>query len=171
MSGPYAPTDTLNATEPDPAPDERPEPEPVRWSVPSGTAEAAKAQHAKPTSTEESVVDALQRDVDPPAWPEGAPELRPYMRLPFERRADFLEQLDPIWEKYRSLPSKGSIGPKEAAAMYRTLAEIRDFLRPLATDEAAYDTWIEESSDNQFMGLFAAYFAGSQPGEAARSSS
>lgn len=173
MSGPYAPVSDQSAPQPAPLASIT---EAGGWSVPDGlAAEVAKQSETpsvdldKPTTT-----DKLQQDVSPTPWPDGAPVLRPYHRLPRRERAEFMERLDPLWEKVQQLPKGGdSVGPKDAATMYRTLAEIEEFLRPLAEDAAEFDTWLAGpgADDPVFMQLFNAFFARSQPGEAASSSS
>lgn len=166
MTGPYAPTDL---TGPTPTPIGDPG-VPAKWSAPDGLAEQAAEQAVK--APEATTTDMIQADATPPEYPAGAPELRPYMRLRFLERAEYMEKLDPLWAKVQALPKQGDeAGPKEAATMYRTLAEIDDLMRGVAVDLDAYDAWVAIASDAQFMQLFSAYIAGSQPGEAAGSSS
>lgn len=168
MSGPYAPTD-LTQSKPIEQSTESSD-APANWSVPDGlAADTAKAasDELKPTT-----VDAMAQAADPPKPPEGAPELRPYLRLPFRDRADYMEKLDPLWAKVQALPKQGDeAGPAQAAVMYRTLAEIDDLMRGVAVDPDAYDAWVASVGDGQFMQLFSSYIAGSQPGEAASSPS
>ena len=155
MSAPYAPTD-LTA--------------PVPWTAPEGTAAHAAAQAEQ--QPKHSAAEALAQDANPPEYPPGAPELRPYMRLPRRERAEFFVQLDPLQEKVSRMPAQGtSIGLREAAEMYQTMADIEDLLRTVAVDQTEFDAWVVEADDKAFMELFTAYFARSQPGEAARSSS
>lgn len=165
LSSPYAPTDLTDV-----------QPTPMRtmgapttstaagWSVPPGTAEAAKP---KPTAA-----DALAEDAAPPPWPDGAPELTAFLKLPFRQRGQFMAQMGPLQERIAALPSKGTkAGLAEAAVMFDTLADIDDLLRLVAADESTYTAWVAEAGDAEFMDLFSAYFARSQPGEAPSSSS
>lgn len=185
MSGPYAP---LTDTSPSPRPivsvsedgawsaplEQVPQQSgpPANWSVPPGLA-GELAEGPSEDELKDTATDALQQDANPPEYPPGSPKLRPYMRLPRRERAAFFRKLKPLQELMGDLPKQGdSVDGDRAAAMYDSLAQVEDFLRPMAEDPAAFDTWLvgPGSDDKTFVTFFSAYFAGAQLGEADSSS-
>jgi hypothetical protein len=118
------------------------------------------------------MTDQLRMAAEPPPWPEGAPELRPLMSLPFAERADAMDMFDGIRQIAEDFPAKGTqIGPAEAAKMYRALARLDDFLMVVAADKTAYANWPGRHDDARFSELWSVYEARMQPGEAPSSSS
>jgi len=121
-----------------------------------------------------TVIDALQEDANPPEYPQGAPRLWPYLRLPFRKRAQFFATYKQVQEKQEIL--QGSTRkrgrPSQAATidsaqqLYELYALMDDLLRIAAVDDNEYDRWINNVSDDEFMQVFTAYSARSQPGEA-----
>lgn len=175
MSTPYYPTDLrprpadpgVNTASPPPGP--RPDQNP--FQVPPGTAtDAAKGTApAEPTT-----IDRLAEDANLPDYPDGAPELLPYLKLPFYKRAEAMRMLAALREAYKNakMPEKDTeVGPEHAAEWFEFLGKMDDFLRFVAVDVDAYNKWVAHASDADFSRLFNAYNVRCQPGEASSSAS
>jgi hypothetical protein len=139
------------------------------FTVPPGTAQATAKE---PTQLDQIAEDAAAAD-EIPEWPEGAPELRPLMSLPFLQRAEAMEAFAEIEKLSRDLNLKkgDEVDLGQAAVMYRALARVDEFLTTVAEQPEAYLAWEGRHNDQLFGQLWAAYQARMQPGEAGRSSS
>lgn len=135
------------------------------------------ADDAKP-----SAVDALQDDAAPAQMPEGAPEFRSYLRLPFRKRARFYRSFASLQDKQeqvskldRKQKTKKGLTKEEmadaAGQFYEVLGEMEDLLRIAAVDPEVFETWMENVEDEEFQRTFSAYVQWSQPGEASSSDS
>lgn len=175
MSSPYVTTDLR-------VPDSE-IPEPLRAAPVQQRPSASLPTVAEPTAEQvrakveadidkQTATDALHADATPPSYPEGAPELIPFMKLGFRKRAAWLAKVGPVEDKVKAMPDKGTaIGAAGAAEMYELMAEMDDLLREVAADPDQYDAWVAANSDAAFGDLFTAYMARAQPGEARGSSS
>lgn len=148
----------------------------------SGTAYRGPTETAAPSLrpvSEPTATDRIQQDAETPgalpAWPDGAPELRPLMRLPFGERARAMDLMDEVQTLAAQLEklqkSDADVTPATAALMYRTYAKLDELLSSVAVDRAAYEAWDGRWDDTLFGQLWAAYQARMNPGEASRSSS
>lgn len=165
MSTPYMPTDLAGAT-----PSEVPEMYRARpntaLAAPASSPETPAPELAKPSTTE------TLRAAAAPSWPEGAPKLRPLMRLPFAERAEAMELFAAIEADWQNMPAKGSsVTTAQAAKMYRAMAKMSRYLESVAEDPVAYRAWVADKNDEDFGALFTAYLGWSSPGEADSSSS
>lgn len=136
-----------------------------------------------------SVVDQMAEDVgqidQPTEYPPGAPEFKVMLALrPRGRRAEFKRLLAEIAERGPALRKEqveiGKIkddGRREAASM-RLWADMDELyeviekaLRLVAVDEAKFDLWATEVTDDDLQVTWAVYQTKAQPGEASSSSS
>lgn len=184
MSSPYSPTDLRTQAEL-PYPELREQPtglaygelpldrQPVRAPEAVSTVPAHSVPDLNDPALKPTTTDFLRKDAKPEAaFPPGAPKLRPFMRLPFKERAEFLERIAPIQEKMDALPEGNAEGPRAAALLYRLMAEVDELFAMVAEDPQAYRAWVEsQTNDGPFQQLFNAYMERFQVGEAARSSS
>lgn len=142
------------------------------YQVPPGTAQVAAAQAAEPTTLDQLQADAQAPEAKLPEWPEGAPELRPLMRLPWGPRAEAMELFADLQAtEFPEAKKDDKVGAAEAAVMYRLFDKLDRFLLSVAADPVAYGSWPGRYDDALFSQLWAAYQARMSPGEAERSSS
>lgn len=138
--------------------------------APGLAAQAAKeAEGPKP-----AVSDVIANEAEPPQFPAGCPEFRPLHRLGFLEKAQAFELYDIVAKTSESMGSakKGDqIDGQRAAAYYRLLAKIDEFLLFVAVDTAAYESWEGRTDETLFGQAWSAYQGNAQPGEAASSSS
>lgn len=148
----------------------------------------------KPTDV--SVIDQLADDVEaetaPAEYPEGVPELRPWLLIrPRSRRAEFKRkyaEFAPMQRDVENLRksgvfaaadnSEGEQSPEATADQLRAWADIDDYyqlidelLELAAVDPDAYRAWSDEADDQTLMTTFAVYIRRTQPGEASSSAS
>lgn len=130
-----------------------------------------------------TAIDAIQSDAAPREYPKDAPQLWPYLRLPFRQRAEFFRKFREMQamegdltalEKKRNRAGKkpgNDVMLEQAAGLYELFAVMDEMMRIAAVDEQAYEQWVDSHTDDQFQELFAAYVERSQPGEASGSAS
>lgn len=136
--------------------------------APGLAAQAAReAEGPKPATS-----DMIAQDAAPAQYPAGAPKFRPLHRLGFLEKASAFDLLDVIQEAQANMPVKGEgVSGKRAAAMYRVLAKMDDFLASVAVNTDEYLAWDGRHDDVLFSQTWAAYQGDAQPGEAGSSSS
>lgn len=130
---------------------------------------------------EPSVVDQLAEDALPTEYPEGAPELLPYLALrPRSRRAEFKRRYAEVVEfqkkisaKHKSVTDKSPLADqmRMAADLDDLYERIDQVLEIAAADAKAYRAWSDEVDDETLMRTFNVYAVRSQPGEASSSAS
>ncbi|HEX6969046.1 MAG TPA: hypothetical protein VF174_09590 [Micromonosporaceae bacterium] len=128
-----------------------------------------------------SLVDQLAEDAVPTEYPEGAPELLPFLQLrPRSRRAAFKRQYAEVIDLQKEVTSrsKGVTEKSSPSAQMRLAADLDDLYEQIdqlmqlaAVDEAAYRKWADEVDDETLLVTFNVYAARSQPGEASSSAS
>jgi hypothetical protein len=136
-----------------------------------------------------SVIDQMIEDVEateaPQEYPVGAPEFKVLLALrPRGRRAEFKRLLADIAEK-SGQARDGQVTLKRvkderrkerelfllSAYIDEALELIDKALRLVAVDEAKYDAWSAEASDEDLQTTWAVYQNRTQPGEASSSTS
>lgn len=136
------------------------------------------AEHAAAAKT--SMVDKLAEDANPPALPDDAPAMTPYLKLPYRARGEFMakmaqvEKMAPEPKKAKDLnkqTEKGKVDLSEISGFYFLLAEIDELLRLVVADPAELDKWQTSHDDSEFVQLYNAYMRWSQAGEASSSGS
>jgi hypothetical protein len=141
---------------------------------------------------DESTLDQMADDANPPEYPQGCPELVPIIAIrPRSRRAEFKRRYADIIGLQGELstlraqlgdfdPKDDSVAdnPEKAAALYRLWAQsdvqyeiISDLLVYAAVDPAAMRDWVDEADDDALASAFNAYQRRSQPGEVSSSAS
>lgn len=115
----------------------------------------------------------------PAEKPEGAPDLTPLLKLPFDKRADVLEALADITDAQAKADAEfpDAEGDKEdqgvsvrrAAALFRLMGKLEGMLRQVAVDAESFDAWREHSNDNDLSQLAGYYMRTFQVGEASAS--
>lgn len=133
-----------------------------------------------PAGTDEpTVIDALNADATPREYPEGAPGLWPYLKLPFRERAKFFKvyrelnsrqaEMVAAEKKFKKAKQSEQVMLEQAASLYELYALMDDLMLIAAVDKEAYRDWVDSHDDEKFAQLFAAYVERSQPGEASSS--
>jgi hypothetical protein len=145
------------------------------FQVPAGTAQvAAQAATHSPVDSLAEDAAASRTSKELPPWPEGSPEMRSMMRLPFRQRADAIRRWKLLEKSLERAPKKGdTLTEEKAAEYYDILADMDDFMATCAVDPVAYRAWTAaDGGDEKTFGEFwAAFAARLQPGEASSSSS
>lgn len=146
-------------------------PERGNYTVAPGLAAQAARDAEAPKS---AVSDAIAEVAAPAEYPEGCPEFRPLHRLGFAEKARAFELYEVVQQTGKEIgsPKKGDeLDGARAAAYYRLLAKIDDFLGFVAVDKAIYEAWDGRINETVFGLAWTAYQGTAQPGEAASSSS
>ena len=128
-----------------------------------------------------SVIDQLAEDALPTEYPEGAPELLPYLQLrPRSRRAQFKRKYAEVIAFQEELQKKHKgITPESPVADQMRLSadvdelyeRIDELMELAAVDPGAYRKWADEVADEMLLQTFQVYAQRSQPGEASSSAS
>lgn len=138
------------------------------YQVPPGTAQEAAQEAEQPSMVDQLQQDAAAADAKV-EYPEGAPKLRPLLRLPFKERAiaarKYAEVQQQIAANKDSLQG-GEIPLSMAANLYEVLGAMDEFLSSMAVDPAAYQEWPGRYSEAVFIQTWNAYEAIGQTPEA-----
>lgn len=134
-----------------------------------------------------SLVDQMAEDAVevPTEYPPGVPELKTMLAIqPRSRRAAFKRKYAEVAEYMSTVRELEKNTKKIKSDDERQVAELRlwaevdelyqriiDALRIAAMDEAKFDAWADEVSDEDLQATFAVYQQRTQPGEAPSSTS
>jgi hypothetical protein len=142
---------------------------------------------ARPKDDDASLVDQMAEDAVevPTEYPPGVPELKTMLAIqPRSRRAAFKRKYAEVAEYMSTVRELEKNTKKIKSDDERQVAELRlwaevdelyqriiDALRIAAVDEAKFDAWADEVSDEDLQATFAVYQQRTQPGEAPSSTS
>lgn len=130
-----------------------------------------------------STIDELADDAAPPAYPAGAPDLRPYLQIrPRSRRAEFKRKFadfTSLQAKVNEIKESGALAEDaDQADRLRAWADLDDMYQQMdellalaATDPDAYRAWSDTVDDDDLVRVFNVFMQRTQPGEASSSAS
>jgi hypothetical protein len=140
-----------------------------------------------------SVIDQMAADAAPAEYPEGTPELRPWLQIrPRSRRAQFKRkyaEFSKVRDDVRRFQESGLFNapedgaeetPERTAEKLRMWADMDDYyqlmdelLELAALDPVAYRSWSDAPTltDETLSQAFTVYMMRTQPGEASSSAS
>lgn len=128
-----------------------------------------------------SVIDQLAEDALPTEYPEGAPELLPFLTLrPRSRRAQFKRQYadviafqEELQKRHKDVTTSSPPADQMrlAADMDDLCERVDQLMELVAADPVAYRKWADEVDDETLVKVFQVYVQRSQPGEASSSAS
>ena len=136
--------------------------------------------NTRPVETVETPLSERMADeANPPARPDGSPDLWPFLSLPRRGRAEFLRKLAAVQTAMDGLgftpEDTGGFTLSDGAAVFDLMADVEDLLSlavaPVDGAAAAFRAWSAAATDTALMELMAWYVAQFQPGEATASPS
>jgi hypothetical protein len=158
--------------------------QPASAPAPQPTLSVAAGQPMDGEPTSPGVVDALAEEAAKITWPEDAPTLWPYLKLPFRERANFfreykalqsqqglVRELKAITEQAKASGTEpdASVAVDKAAEIFELYAVMDTLMMICAVDKEAYAAWVASHTDDEFSRLFTAFMSKTQPGEASSS--
>lgn len=141
---------------------------------------------------EPTLIDELADEANPAPteYPDGAPELKPYLQIrPRSKRADFkrayaafAKRQDTISELTKAAKAAKDAESAEASDAEQNIANMRlwadaddlyqemdDLMRLAAVDDEEYGLWSDQVEDPDLIVTFQVFMQRSQPGEASGS--